>query len=94
MHFVSTEAKPGIGSVSITKPIPGFLFASMFLLRYNGFKQIGIDGYDCTEILDLIEAGKNDTTPLITHRYKLEDTEEGYHIFGKKLDGIIKVAIE
>ena len=35
---------------------------------------------NCAEILALIEAGKIDTTPLITHRYKL--------------DGVIKIAIE
>ena len=28
----------------------------------------------------LIEAGKIDTTPLITHRYKLEDIEEAFQI--------------
>ena len=58
------------------------------------FKTGGVDGCDCTEILALIEAGKIDTTPLITHRYKLEDIEEAYHVFENKLDGVIKVAIE
>jgi len=57
------------------------------------FKTGGVDGCDCAEILALIEAGKIDTTPLITHRYKLEDIEEAYHIFENKLDGVIKVAI-
>ena len=40
-----------------------------------------------------IEAGKLDTTPLITHRYPLSDIEEAYRIFENKLDGVIKVAI-
>lgn len=57
------------------------------------FKTGGVDGCDCTEILSLIEAGKIDTTPLITHRYKLENIEEAYHLFENKLDGVIKVAI-
>ena len=57
------------------------------------FKTGGVDGCDCAEILALIEAGKIDTTPLITHRYKLEDIEEAYHLFENKLDGVIKVAI-
>ena len=48
----------------------------------------------CAEILRRIEAGKIDTTPLITHRDKLEDIEEAYHLFENKLDGVIKVAIE
>ena len=58
------------------------------------FKTGGVDGCDCAEILALIEAGKIDTTPLITHRYKLEDIEEAYHLFENKLDGVIKVAVE
>ena len=58
------------------------------------FKTGGVDGCDCAEILSLIEAGKLDTTPLITHRYKLEDIEEAYRIFENKLDGVIKIAIE
>ncbi len=57
------------------------------------FKTGGVDGCDCAEILKLIEAGKIDTTPLITHRFKLEDIEEAYQIFENKLDGVIKIAI-
>ena len=57
------------------------------------FKTGGVDGCDCAEILALIEAGKIDTTPLITHRCKLEDIEEAYRIFENKLDGVIKVAV-
>mgnify|MGYP003294287499 FL=1 len=41
----------------------------------------------------LIEAGKIDTTPLITHRFPLSEIEEAYRIFENKLDGVIKVAI-
>ena len=55
------------------------------------FKNGGADGCDCAEILALIEAGKIDTTPLITHRYKLEDIEEAYHLFENKPDGFIKI---
>ena len=57
------------------------------------FKTGGVDGCDCAEILRLIEAGKIDTTPLITHRFKLEDIEEAYSIFENKLNGVIKIAI-
>ena len=58
------------------------------------FKTGGVDGCDCAEILRLIEAGKIDTTPLITHRYKLADIAEAYPLFENKLDGVIKVAVE
>ena len=57
------------------------------------FKTGGVDGCDCAEILRLIEAGKIDTTPLITHCYKLADIAEAYELFENKRDGVIKVAI-
>ena len=58
------------------------------------FKTGGVDGCDCEEVLRLIEAGKIDTTPLITHRFTLSEIEEAYRIFENKSDGVIKVAIE
>lgn len=57
------------------------------------FKTGGVDGCDCAEIIRLIEAGKIDTTPLITHRFALNEIEEAYRIFENKLEGVIKVAV-
>lgn len=57
------------------------------------FKTGGVDGCDCAEILRLIAEGKIDTTPLITHRYRLGDIAEAYRIFENKLDGVIKIAV-
>lgn len=57
------------------------------------FKTGGVDGCDCAEILELIEEGKIDTTPLITHRYPLSEIEEAYRIFENRVDDVIKVAI-
>ena len=58
------------------------------------FKTGGVDGCDCAEILSLIELGLIDTTPLITHRYRLEDIEEAYRVFENKVDGVIKIAVK
>ena len=57
------------------------------------FKTGGVDGCDCAEILKLIEEGKIDTTPLITHRFPLSQIEEAYRVFENRLDDVIKVAI-
>ena len=57
------------------------------------FKTGGVDGYDCNEILSLIEQGKIDTTPLITHRFALKDIEKAYEIFENKLNEVIKIAV-
>ncbi len=57
------------------------------------FKTGGVDGCDCDEILRLIEQGRIDTTPLITHRYPLSAIGVAYKIFENRLDGVIKIAI-
>ena len=57
------------------------------------FKTGGVDGCDCAEILRLIEEGKIDTTPLISHRYPLSRINEAYHLFEQRADGVIKIAI-
>ena len=58
------------------------------------FKTGGVDGCNCAETLKLIEEGKLDTTPLITHTFALKNIEEAYHIFENRLDGVIKVAVK
>lgn len=57
------------------------------------FKTGGVDGCDCEEVLQLIEEGKIDTTPLITHRFPLSRIAEAYSLFENKEDDVIKVAI-
>ncbi len=57
------------------------------------FKTGGVDGCHCRETLELIAAGKIDTTPLITHTYPLTEIEAAYELFENHRDGVIKVAI-
>ena len=57
------------------------------------FKTGGVDGCDCEEVLQLIEQGKIDTTPLITHRFPLSRIDEAYSIFENKENGVIKIAV-
>lgn len=58
------------------------------------FKTGGVDGCNCREILQLIEDGKIDTTPLITHTFGLSDIDIAYEIFENRQDGVIKIAIQ
>jgi threonine dehydrogenase-like Zn-dependent dehydrogenase len=44
-------------------------------------------------LMRLVEAGRFDPLPLITHRYSLDDIEEAYGLFSNRLDGVLKVAI-
>lgn len=54
----------------------------------------GVDGCQCAWTLKLIEQGKIDTTPLITHTYPLEKIAEAYELFEQRQDGVIKVAVK
>ena len=44
-------------------------------------------------LMDLVKARRVDLTPLITHRFGLEDIHEAYALFSERRDGVIKVAI-
>ena len=58
------------------------------------FKTGGVDGCDCAEILSLIEQGKINTLPLITHTFPLSDIHAAYDLFESRRDNVIKVAVE
>ncbi len=58
------------------------------------FKTGGVDGCQCAGTLALIEQGKIDTTPLITHTFPLRDIAEAYDLFENRRDGVIKAAIQ
>ena len=44
-------------------------------------------------LLSVVAAKGLDLRPLVTHRYKLDQIEEAYDLFGHQRDGVIKVAI-
>ncbi|HAP41142.1 MAG TPA: alcohol dehydrogenase [Nitrospira sp.] len=44
-------------------------------------------------LIEVVKRGRVDLTPLLTHRFSLNDIKEGYRIFGERLDGVLKVAI-
>ena len=59
--------------------------------RWNlTFKTGGVDASKCPEIMRLIEAGKLDTSLMITHRAPLNDIMIGYDIFANQKEGCIK----
>lgn len=58
------------------------------------FKTGGVDGCDCDETLRLIQDGKIDTTPLITHTFSLREIEKAYELFENRRENVIKVAIK
>ena len=54
------------------------------------FKTGGVDASQCAEIMRLIEAGRLDTSLMITHRAPLNDIMTGYDIFANQKEGCIK----
>jgi threonine dehydrogenase-like Zn-dependent dehydrogenase len=45
-------------------------------------------------LMSLVQAGRFDPTPLITHRFSLDDIPKAYALFGERSDGVLKVAIQ
>jgi threonine dehydrogenase-like Zn-dependent dehydrogenase len=44
-------------------------------------------------LMALVERGRIDLTPLLTHRFSLGDIPEAYRLFGERRDGVLKVAV-
>ncbi|MGR7996869.1 MULTISPECIES: NAD(P)-dependent alcohol dehydrogenase [unclassified Xanthobacter] len=44
-------------------------------------------------LMDVVASGRVDARALVTHRFKLDDIEAAYDLFGHQRDGVLKVAI-
>jgi alcohol dehydrogenase len=44
-------------------------------------------------LMSVIQSGRVDLGPMVTHRFKLDDIEKAYDLFGHQRDGVLKVAI-
>ncbi len=44
-------------------------------------------------LIAMVQAGRFDPTPLLTHRFRLSEIGEAYRVFSNRLDGVLKVAI-
>lgn len=44
-------------------------------------------------LIEVVRRGRADLTPLLTHRFKLDDIVEAYELFRERKDGVLKVAI-
>lgn len=44
-------------------------------------------------LMELVRGKRVDLTPLLTHRFKLDDIRDAYALFGERREGVIKVAI-
>ncbi len=44
-------------------------------------------------LISVVGSGQVDLTPLVTHRFKLDDIEAAYDLFSHQRDGVLKVAI-
>lgn len=44
-------------------------------------------------LMNVIQSGRVDLTPLVTHRFTLDEIEQAYELFASQRDGVLKVAI-
>jgi len=45
-------------------------------------------------LMEVVRAGRVDLTPLLTHRFSLDQIADAYKMFGERADGVLKVAIK
>ncbi|RBH38347.1 NAD(P)-dependent alcohol dehydrogenase, partial [Pseudomonas sp. MWU13-2860] len=45
-------------------------------------------------LMNVLESDRLDLSPLVTHRYKLDQIVEAYDLFSHQRDGVLKVAIK
>lgn len=45
-------------------------------------------------LMEMVKSGRVDLTPLITHRFSLDQIGEAYEIFGSQREGVMKVAVK
>jgi threonine dehydrogenase-like Zn-dependent dehydrogenase len=45
------------------------------------------------KLMELVRHGRLDLTPLITHRFSLDQIVDAYEMFGAQEDGVVKVGI-
>ena len=45
------------------------------------------------KLMELVRHGRLDLSPLITHRFSLDQIEDAYELFGNQRDGVVKVAL-
>src|SRR6476620_9749631 len=45
-------------------------------------------------LIEMVRRHRIDLTPLLTHLVSLDNIQEGYRIFGDRLDGVLKVAVK
>ena len=45
------------------------------------------------KLMEMVRHGRLDLTPLITHRFSLDEVEEAYELFGNQRDDVVKVAL-
>lgn len=45
-------------------------------------------------LISVVQSGRADLVPMITHRMSLDQIKEAYELFGSQKDGVIKVAIK
>jgi alcohol dehydrogenase len=44
-------------------------------------------------LMNLVQSGRFDPTPLITHRFSLDNIVEAYEMFAERRDGVLKIAV-
>lgn len=77
----------GIPGEPVTLPIADLLMRNVTLAQ--GLGHLG----DMDRLVALVAAGTIDATPMVTHRFELDELEQAFAMFASQTDGIVKPVV-
>ena len=86
-HFQALESTPGSCRYRMTRSGQASVTTVSSRLYALGKERM-------RRLMEVVRHKRVDLTPLLTHRFSLDDIREGYRVFGERLDGVLKVAIK
>ena len=68
-------------------------FMPVWVIRPSSPRSAPVGRNACGCLMSMIECRRVNLTPLLTHRFALDDIEDAFDLFSHQQDGVLKVAL-
>ena len=82
----------GVYSKDLTIPVDAYGTGLADIDIYSGLCPGGKERM--RRLISVLETGRLDLKPLVTHHFNFDDIEQAYDLFANQRDGVLKVAIK